>query len=203
MIRTFATLLAIAIAFAIAPGLRAAPLRTTPAFAFAENARAGTNFWCVFPDAASQWIVVMYEKRRRKEHPWQGPRYTYAPLVGVTKPAGASGSAFFRTMTVPPHAGPYCYLVAYRNGVQQPYRGWTAYNPFGWHTFGIEAPLKTLVAEIPPGTPARDIRNYERNLRRQWSVPLGQAPRLFLSNGPREVDSLRLDLSTVNFAPGA
>jgi len=170
MNRIFATALAIAISFAIAPRLRAAPLRTEAGFAFTENALAGTHFWCSFPVFPSQWTVVLYE-RRLQEHTWPARRYIYVPLVHVTKTPAESGSALYKMMTVPPHTGGDCLLAAFRNGVQQPYRGWTKYNPFGWHTFGVVPPIEALVAEIPPGTPDRDIRSYQRSMRQQWSMP--------------------------------
>jgi hypothetical protein len=100
-----------------------------------------------------------------------GPRYTYALLASVTKPPGAGGRAYYQGFTVPPHTGRDCLLVAYRDGVQQPYRGWTADPPFGWHRFGIEEPLYALVVEFPPGALARDMRNYESNKRNQWAHP--------------------------------
>ncbi len=170
MLRAIAALLALAASFAIAPGLRAAPLRTGLRFAFAQSAPAGDHLWCVFPDRESQWTVVMYE--RGSEWHWYGPRTTFTPLAEAIKPAGAYGNAYYQMMTIPPHSGRDCLLVAFRNGVQQPYRGWTPYNPFGWYIFGVVQPLQTLVAEIPPGTPAADIANYERTMRAQWSRPL-------------------------------
>jgi len=134
-----------------------------------ENARAGTNFLCVFPDVPSRWTVAVYEK-----HQWEPSNhltcFAYAPLVVVSKPRGSSGNSLYQMMTVPPHTGRVCLLVAFRNGKQQPYNGFTKYNPFGWHAFGHQ-PLKAVVAEMPHGTSAGDIRNYERLLRRQLSVP--------------------------------
>lgn len=146
-------------------------MRTSLAYAFTEDAPAGDHFWCVFPDRQSQWAVVLYEKRRQWVS-FLGYRDTYAPLVQAIKAAGADGSAYYQMMTVPPHKSRVCLLVVYRNGVQQPYRGWTAFNPYGWHTFGVIQPLQTIIAEIPPRVRPGDIRYYERFMRGTWSLPL-------------------------------
>lgn len=166
--RQFFTIIAF---FLIAPCLRGAPLRTSLAFACTENARAGTHLWCAFPDIASHWTIVVYAKRRQRR-PWWRDSFTYTALVGVNKPAGAAGRLLYQLVTIPPHSGDVCLLVAFRDGTQQRYRGWTEYNPFGWHTFGIEPPLQARVSEIPPRIPAADIRRYERLMRTQWSFPI-------------------------------
>ena len=114
---------------------------------------------------------MLYEKRREWVS-FVGYRDTYAPLAQAEKPAGADGQAYYQMMTVPQHTGRVCLLVVYRDGVQQPYRGWTPFNPFGWHTFGVIQPFQTIVAEIPPHIRAADIRYYERYMRGSWSLPL-------------------------------
>lgn len=165
MFRICAAFLAFGICLMLPPASNAAvPFRTDLAFAFSEKTRPGTHFWCVFPDIQSHWTVVLYEKRPRDPF-----RSTYAPLVWADKPAGGFGSRMYQMMTVPPHKAEYCLLVVWRDGVQQPYKGFTQFNPFGWHTFGLLPPLQTLVAEIPAGTPAKDIRTYEANRRRDWA----------------------------------
>lgn len=164
MNRALAVLVAFSTFLSINPESQAAAqLRTGLAFAFAEKAPAGTHFWCVFPEFRAQWNVVLYEKQQ------QGTRITYTPLAQVAKPAGEGGPWLHQMMTVPPHNGRECFLVAYRNTLQQPYRGWTEYNPFGWHTFGFLPPVQALVAEIPAGTPAKDISRYQRLMLRQWT----------------------------------
>ena len=155
----------------LASSLEAAALRTTIDFAFQENAPPGTQFWCAFPNAADQWDAIMYQRVPRSG-PWPG-RFRYAPLAGVSKRAGAKGAAYYKSFTVPAHSSRYCVLAVFRNGVQQPYRGWTQVPPFGWHTFGVIQPLQVLVAEYPPRAPARDIGRFERNVRRRrGAIPL-------------------------------
>jgi hypothetical protein len=172
MSRIFRRFFTITTFLLIAPYLRGAPLRTDLAFACTENTPAGTHLWCAFPDVASHWTVVMYAKSRQKRPWWRRGGYTYAPLVTLEKPAGAAGHLVYQFATIPPHSKDVCLLVTFRDGTQQPYRGWTAYNPFGWHTFGIEPPLQARVSEIPPRTAAADIRRYERLMRAQWSFPI-------------------------------
>jgi hypothetical protein len=173
MKRTFTAILALAASLLIAPGVSGAPLKTGLGFAFAENTPAGTHFWCGFPDVPGHWIVVLYERDPLGPSLWQRHHYIFTPLAGVTKPAGASGPLFiYQMMTVPPHAGKDCFLVAYRDGIQQPYIGFSEYNPFGWHVFGLQPPLQARVAEIPAGTSTRDIIDYERTTRNQWAYPL-------------------------------
>jgi hypothetical protein len=164
--RPLSAILAIAAVLAFAPFSKAAaPFHTSRAFAVAENAPAGTHFWCVFPEFRAQWLIVLYAKQR---HGLTGA--TYTPLVGVTKPDGASGRLLRQVMTVPAHAGKECFLVSFRNGLQQPCRGYTEYNPFGWYTFGFLPPVQALVVQIPRGTFPQDIRNYEHMMRRQWTT---------------------------------
>jgi hypothetical protein len=170
MNKMFAAILALGMSFVMVPRLGAATIRTDLDFAFTENGRPGTHLWCAFPDIAGRWIFVVYE-RQLQQHSWPARRYMYFPLAAAIKPAGASGDLLHQMITVPPHASPACLLVAYRNGIQQPYRGWTAFNPFGWHAFGTD-PLQTRVAEIPPGTPGADIRNYQHLVRGQWPGPV-------------------------------
>jgi hypothetical protein len=163
--RPLYAILAIVAVLAIAPCLRAAaPFRTGVAFAVAEKAPAGTHFWCVFPEFRAHWNIILYAKQH---HFLAGA--TFTPLVEVTKPDGASGRQLRQMMTVPAHGGQECFLIAYRNGLQQPYRGYTEYNPFGWYTFGFLPPVQALVVQIPRGTYPKDISNYERMMRRQWT----------------------------------
>jgi hypothetical protein len=165
--RRFSALLVIACVLAISPESRAAaPFRTDRAFAVAEDVPAGTHLWCVFPEFRAHWVVTVYEKQRRGTF---GARYT--ALMEVTKPDRASGPLLRQMMTVPPHAGRECFLVAYRDSLQQPYHGYTEYNPFGWRTFGVQPPVQALVVQIPRGTYAKDISNYERMMWRQWKMP--------------------------------
>jgi hypothetical protein len=150
---------------AFAPCSRAAaPFHAGLAFAVEENAAAGTDFWCAFPDVPNHWTVVLYEKRREG---FMGA--TYRQIGDVTKTPGPSWRFLCQMMTVPKHSGRECFLVAYRNGIQQPYRGFTKYSPFGWHTFGVEPPAQAFVVEIPSGTPAKEINNYERAMRKLWT----------------------------------
>jgi hypothetical protein len=72
-------------------------------------------------------------------------------------------------LTVPPHAGNELFLVAYRNGLQEPYRGLTKANPYSWHTFGAVPPAEAMVVEIPAGTSAKEINQYERTVRKEWT----------------------------------
>ncbi|HEX4086699.1 MAG TPA: hypothetical protein VHY22_17435 [Chthoniobacteraceae bacterium] len=171
MKKIVAVLFAVMVGLAGAPGLRAAPLRTGIAFALSENAPAGTRYWCAFPGIpASQWTVVLYERQRAGTAWRQRHEYTYRPLAQVSKPARVSGRLTFQTMVAPPHGGRDCVLAAFRNGIQQPYRGWTQDPPFGWHTFGVADPaLKVRVVEFSPHARPGDIRNYESVKRRQWT----------------------------------
>jgi hypothetical protein len=167
MKRRFIPLLIITILLGMEPGLRAAPFRTELPFAFTANIRAGTYFWCVFPDVANAWRIALYERRPGVG----GIGHAYVPLVVAGKPRGVGGNYLYQLMTVPAHARRRCVLVAFRNGVQQPYRGYTEYNPFGWHTFGL-APDQALAAQIRAGTRQQDIRNYERMMRQQLHFKL-------------------------------
>jgi len=151
---------------AIAPCSRAAtPFRTDLAFAFAANIPAGTHFWCAFPEFPSQWTIRLYEKL---DYGIFGP--TYRRLAVVTKDPGAPPRMLTAMITAPPHTSRECFLIAYRNGLQQPYRGYTAYNPFGWHTFGFLPPVQALVVQIPANARAADIANYQRMMRQQWTM---------------------------------
>lgn len=159
----------------LASSLHAASLRAGPAYAFTEDVPDGTHLWCAFPDVPSRWTVVLYARDFLPPTWWhERNSYTYTPIAAVTKPAGASGAAVYQLLTVPPHTKKVCLLVVYRNNRQQPYRGWTAFNPYGWHTFGVIAPLEARVAEIPQRVPAKAIANYQRLMQSQWNFPLPQ-----------------------------
>ena len=152
---------------ALVPALRAAaPLETGSNYAFMENTAAGTHFWCAFPDFPNDWTVVLYAKQKKD---WADSVYT--PIAYAIKHRGASGARLCQIFTVPPHTAPQCLLVAYRDGVQMRYMGWTEYNPFGWHTFGLQQSVQCVVSEIPPGTSTRDIDHYERQMKSQWKIP--------------------------------
>jgi hypothetical protein len=165
MNRSFSTLLSITLLLALAPLSRAAiPFDPSLAYAFAEKAPGDTHFWCAFPDVANHWYVSFYEKRR---HGLNGA--TYRKLGEVIKVSGPSWRFLCQMMTVRTHTGEECFLVAYRDRLQQPYRGFTKNNPFGWHTFGATPPAEALVVEIPAGTPAKEINQYERTMRKEWT----------------------------------
>jgi hypothetical protein len=55
--------LAFAISFALAPVARAAPLRTSLAYALTEDAPAGGHFWCVFRIRPAD--IISYERYMR------------------------------------------------------------------------------------------------------------------------------------------
>jgi hypothetical protein len=163
-------LLFVAFLLAIVPSSRAAPapFRADFDYAYEERTPVGTHFWCVFPSFPEQWSVVIYARYRSGF--MQG---AYTPLVSVTKPGGVTaGHWLHQMMTVPPHTGRECFLVAYRNGVQQLYRGYTEYNPYGWHIFGLLPPLQALVVEIPANARPQDIANYQSMMISQWTLPL-------------------------------
>jgi hypothetical protein len=157
-------LLILAALLAFAPSSRAAAqFRTGLDSAIAGNIPAGTHFWCVFPEFPSRWTVILYEKLG-------GPfDSTYQELTEVTKNSGAPPRLLNQMMTVPPHARRECLLIAFRNDVQEPYRGYTPNNPLGWHTFGSLPPVQALVVQIPPGASPADIATYQRIIRRQWT----------------------------------
>jgi len=142
----------------------ATPFRTGMSFAIAEDIPVGTHLWCAFPDFPSRWTVILYE--RLSPGPFGA---SYQELTEVTKNSGAPPRLLNQMITVPRHAGRECLLIAFRNGVQQPYRGYTDYNPYGWHTFGLLPPLQALVVQIPANARAADIANYQRMMRQQWT----------------------------------
>ncbi len=164
----------IAILVLIGPRLRAAPVRTDAGYALSEDAPAGTHFWCVFPDVASHWVAVLYARQDATQGPawWRRTHYVYEVLADVDKKRGAPSQLNYQMLTVPAHGGQVCMLVVLRDGIQQPYLGWTKFNPFGWHLFGAEPPLQARIVEIPAHIPSRDIRRYERLMGTLWHFPV-------------------------------
>jgi len=164
--------LSLVILLALSPFVRTAsaqaPFRTTFDYAYDARIPVGTHYWCVFPSLPGRWTVMLYARYRTG---FMQAGYTL--LDRVVKPRNAtSGPWLHQLITVPPHQGRVLYLVAYLDGVQQLYRGYTDYNPYGWYIFGILPPLQCLVAEIPANARPRDIASYQAMMIRQWTLPL-------------------------------
>jgi hypothetical protein len=164
MNRPLSLLLSTAFLLTLLSVSRAAP-PVDPTLAYpVSDSPADANFWCAFPDVANQWSIALYETRR---HGKTG--VTYRKIAEEIKQTGPSWRFLCQLLTVPSHTSDELYLVAYRNGIQQPYIGFTEDKPYGWHTFGQGPPAQAMVVEIPAGTSAKEINRYESAIRQEWT----------------------------------
>jgi hypothetical protein len=168
-------ILSIAILLALSPLVTTASAQSAAArfhatYDYAYDARipVGTRYWCVFPSVPGKWTVTLYARYRTGFM-----QAGYTPIATVTKPRNVTtGPQLHQLITVPAHMGRVLFLVAYLDNVQQFYRGYTDYNPYGWYIFGLLPPRQCLIAEIPADARPKDVADYQAMMLRQWTLPV-------------------------------